>query len=295
MTKKILLSIFSGVLFALPQTSMAQHYNSDSTWVTGGHIGLHINQVQQSNWSAGGDNLFGGNLMLNYSANYKKGKHLWDNRLELEYGANITDTDGTRKTSDKIYLSSNYGYLLCENLYLSGTLLYQSQFANGYNYGKDGADDLLVSTFMAPGYLTIGAGLTWTPKPWFKSTLNPAAYKGVFLLDDVLSEEGGFGVKPGDKHQAQFGANLTLEVNKDILKNVNLYSRVLLYSNYLENPQNVDVNWEVKVHMSINKWLSASVNTNLIYDDDIDIVDGKKKGPKVQFQEVLGFGLQFTI
>ena len=281
----------------VPNAISAQYSNADSTWTMGGNVAAHLNQVQKYNWSAGGDNLLGLNLQLAYSADYKENDHLWSNRLELEYGFNITDADGTRKSNDRIYLSSTYGYKLHDNLYFSGLLTYNTQFADGYKYGKDGAADQFISTLMAPGYLTIGTGLTWTPKTWFKASLTPVSYRGIFVLDDVLSDAGQFGVDPGKKVRTEFGAYMNMEVTKDIMKNVNLYSRVALYSNYLEKAQNVDVNWDLRINMSINKWLSASINTNLIYDDNIKTknADGTTSGAKVQFQEVLGFGLQFNI
>ena len=52
--------------------------------------------------------------------------------------------------------------------------------------------------------------------------------------------------------------------------------------------------------MKINDFLSASITTNLIYDDDVkveldrnddDVVDGK--GPRTQFKEVFSLGIQY--
>ena len=293
-TLRIILFLF----MILPFTTSAQYYNQDSTWLMGGNVGMHLNQVQQISWAAGGDNLFGMNLLLNYSANYKKERHIWNNRAEFEYGFTVTDADGTRKSSDKIYLSTTYGYKIKKNLYISGLLFFNTQFADGYDYGDEDEEDEFISTLMAPGYLTIGAGLTWTPKPWFKGTFNPAAYRGIFVLNDELSDAGEFGVDPGDHYRTEFGANLHMEFNRDIMENVNLYSRASLFTNYLEKPENVDVSWEVKVNMNINKWLSASLSTSLIYDDDIKISDDDddtKEGARLQFQEILGIGLQFKI
>ena len=74
-----------------------------------------------------------------------------------------------------------------------------------------------------------------------------------------------------------------------------IYSRVDLFSNYLEDPQNVDVRWDVQLNMTVNKWFSANISTNLIYDNDTKIVqkDGSK-GPRLQFKESLGVGFQVT-
>lgn len=279
----------------LPQSLSAQRFSQDSTWTFDGNVSLNINQTAFSNWASGGENAYGGNAQLNYSANYKKGKHILDNRIELAYGLNYTESTGSRKTSDKIYLSSIYGYNIAKNLYLSSLVNFQTQFTNGYSYDSD-SNRTLVSTFMAPGYLTIGGGLTWTPKEWFTATFTPATWREVFVLEDELSDAGSYGVDPGHRTIAEAGANLQLEVKKDIMKNVNLYSRLILFSNYLENPQNVDVNWEVQINMTINKWLSAFITTNLVYDDDINIIkDNGTIGPGLQFKESFGVGIQIKL
>ena len=74
-----------------------------------------------------------------------------------------------------------------------------------------------------------------------------------------------------------------------------IYSRLEFYSNYLEKPQNVDIFWDVLLNMKINDWFSTNLSTNLIYDNEVKIVqkDGKA-GPRVQFKEILGVGLQIT-
>ena len=73
-----------------------------------------------------------------------------------------------------------------------------------------------------------------------------------------------------------------------------------LLSNYLHNPQNIDVNWEVLLNMKLTKFLSAVISTNLIYDDDIKIGiddDGDgiidREGPRTQFKKVIGVGLSY--
>ena len=280
------------------ESVVAQHFNADSTWNYGGHAGLTFNQVGQWNWAAGGENRIGANIRFDYSAEYKKAKHLSNNRVELEYGFNIADDKRMKKNNDKIYLSSNYGYELGNNIYVSGLFNFTTQFADGYNYSADPTKpDTFISTFLAPGYLVLGAGFTWSPSKVFNAVLNPAAYRGVFVFNDQLSNEGQFGVTPGQRYLSQLGAHLQMEVDYDnLVKNVDLYTRVSLFSNYLKKPQNVDVNWDVKLDFNVNKWLSASLSTSLIYDDDIMIVDKNgNKGPKLQFQEVIGLGIQLKL
>ena len=58
-----------------------------------------------------------------------------------------------------------------------------------------------------------------------------------------------------------------------------------LYSNYLEDMQNVDIDYTAKLVMSINKWMTANVTFQAIYDDNA------VKG--FQIREALGVGLTY--
>ncbi|MFI3320868.1 MAG: DUF3078 domain-containing protein [Rikenellaceae bacterium] len=267
----------------------------DQAWKLGGNLSVSLNQASFSNWASGGENAVGVAAQVNYSADYKADGHIWNNRLELAYGLNDTESIGSRKTNDKIYLSSTYGREIAKNLYVSGLLTFQTQFANGYSYDSD-ANRTFISTFMAPGYLTVGAGLTWTPNDWFTTTLTPVTWREVFVLDEELSDAGAYGVDAGERAFAEAGANWQMEVKRDIMKNVKLYSRLTLFSDYLSKPQNVDVNWEVQLNMTINKWLSAFVTGNLVYDDNITILRSNgTSGPDLQIKETLGIGLSVTL
>ena len=243
--------------------------------------------------ASGFENAVGFDVLLNYSADYKKNKHLWQNRIEMAYGLNQTETSGTKKTNDKLYFSSTYGYGMTKSLYLSALLNFNTQFAKGYDYKTE--PRTYISRFMSPGYLTTGLGLTWNPKNWITATFSAISWRGTFVSSKILSDEGSFGVDPGEHLFSEMGGNLKVEVKYEFLKNMTIYSRVDLFSNYLEDPQNVDVRWDVQLNMNVNKWFSANISTNLIYDNDTKIVqkDGSK-GPRLQFKESLGVGFQVT-
>ena len=281
---------FLGVGTVSAQTETAE---GTSPWTREGNLGLKLTQVSLTNWAAGGDNSVAFDFQGAYQANYKKGKHLWNNRLELAYGLNRTGADGTKKANDKIYLNSNYGYSIAKSWYASAFATFQTQFSPGYDYSI--SKDISVSEFMSPAYLTTGLGFTYEPNKIFTVVLSPASWRGTFVLNDRLSDEGAYGVDPGKHLLSSFGANLKGEVRYEFMKNMTVYSRLDLYSDYLHKPQNIDVNWEVQINMAINKWFSTTLTTNLVYDDDVKIAqkDGTK-GPRVQFKEILGVGLQFN-
>lgn len=288
------LRTFSICLFTLLGTGAGfAQPGQNPYWERKGLTAINLSQASLSSWSAGGESALGLDALLTYTADFKKERHILHNRLELAYGLNKTEGSGTRKTNDKIYFSSTYGYQLRKNFYLSGLLTFLTQFAKGYNY--DVSQDIYISKFMAPAYLLIGAGITWTPKTWLTVTFSPASWQGTFVTNKSLSDEGSFGVKKGKHLFSEFGANLNTTLKYEFLKNMTIFTRLTLYSNYLHQPQNIDIRWDVLLNMKINNWFSTNLTTNLIYDNDVKTTqkDGSA-GPRVQFQEILGVGLQFN-
>ena len=279
------------LLCVLTTLACAHSAEKDTTyWHRQGNSLFNLSQAAYSNWAAGGDNAIAFDVSFNYAAEYKRAKHLWQNRLELAYGMNFTRSSGSQKTNDKIYLSSNYGYEIGHNWYLSASVTFNTQFANGYDYKTD--SKVFLSQFMAPGYLSTGVGFTWTPRKWFTATLSPSSWRGTFVCNTLLSEQGAFGVEKGHRLFNEFGANFKFEFNCALLANMNLYSRIDLYSNYLRKPQNVDVRWDIQLTAKINKWFATTLSVNMIYDDDVKVATKNGRGSRLQIKEVLGIGLQ---
>lgn len=269
----------------------------DTTWKYGGVFAVNLSQVSLSNWSAGGQNTVSFDFMMNYDINYKFEKRMWLNRFEFGYGLNKTKNEGTKKTNDRLYISSNYGYKIGPKWYVSVLSTFNTQFAKGFNYPKKD-EDMHISKFMAPGYLSVGTGFTWIPNTWLTASFSPAAWRGIFVTDSYLSDLGAFGVKKGKKLKSEFGGQVKFEAKKEILPNMKLYSRLELFSDYLDKPRNIDILWDVQLNMQINKWVSANIATNLLYDHNTKMEtndSGTVKGAKVQFKEVLSIGIQFQI
>lgn len=91
------------------------------------------------------------------------------------------------------------------------------------------------------------------------------------------------------------GAIVKSEFKTELMKNVNLATTLSLFSNYFNNPQNIDVNWDITVNMKINDYLSANLLTNLVYDHDILIPldDEGNTGRRVQLKQLFGVGLSY--
>ena len=165
---------------------------------------------------------------------------------------------------------------------------FKTQFTNGYNYPDDST---VISGLMAPGYLLFAAGFDYKPNKNLSVFFAPLTSKTTFVNNQTLADAGAFGVDAGKKVRSEFGGYFKAAYSKDIMKNVNFNTKLGLFSNYLHNPQNIDVDWEVLIGMKINKYLTANINTQLLYDDDIQVpLEGGGTGKRIQFKEILGIG-----
>ena len=265
----------------------------EGAWVLKGVTGLNMSQTAMANWSAGGENSIAGNAYLNASLTHKKGNWLWVTNMVLDYGLSKTKSQGMRKSSDKIGLSTQLGYST-DNVWfytLMGDL--NTQFAKGYDYPDK---EHQISNFFAPAYSNIALGMEWRPKSNYSLLLSPVSTKMTFVTDDYLSDLGAFGVDPGDHIKIEGGAFVKARAELPVMENVNLITTADFFTPYSKDFGNIDVNWDVLISMKINKVLSATINTTLKYDNDVKTFDdnGVKKGAKVQFKEVLGIGLAYN-
>ncbi|MCC6181503.1 MAG: DUF3078 domain-containing protein [Bacteroidia bacterium] len=279
-------------------------------WKLGGVISINGQQVSLTNWSAGGSNSISFGGIISVYARYKKGKSTWDNNVDLGYGVIKQGFNKNWwKTDDKIQITSKYGYQIAKSTYLTALADFKTQFTNGYNYPND---SVYISKFMAPGYGIAALGIDYKPNDKFSVFLSPFTGKFTIVNDDSLARNGAYGVQkeirdPNDggkitqyykTHREEFGAYLKAQYQTKIMDNVTFQTMLELFSNYLHNPQNIDVNWTTLTTFKVNKFISATLSTQLIYDDDIKLLRtaGDRKntvGPDVQFKQVLGVGFTY--
>lgn len=306
---------FLFISIALQLSSTAQTTDTTKRWTKGGVGGINFSQSSFTNWAAGGENALSATALMTVFANYKKDKTSWDNTLDMAYGMLQSGKAPLRKNEDKIDFSSKYGrYAFYDHWYYSALVNFKSQFDVGYNLPDDST---VVSHFMAPGYLIGALGMDYkSTDNTFSAFISPLTSKTTFVNNQRLADAGAYGVekaeydtiagvytktKDGLRIRSEFGGYVKMVFKKDIVKNVNLATKLELFTNYLDRPQNIDVNWEVLIGMKVNKYLSASISTQMIYDNDIPVpvertVDGittKGTGPRLQFKEVLAVGFSY--
>ena len=261
---------------------------------------LHsLNGTQSSfvNWNAGGRNNISLNASILASANFNKEMWSWSNDLSFAFGGikylDESEVFMYQKTDDKIDLSSMAGIRISKKFLISLNAGFKTQFADGFNYPND---SIAISKFMAPGYMNLALGTDYIKDANFSVFGSPFAAKTTFVMDDSLSQIGSFGVEKGERVRHEFGAFIKLKWNAALMKNIEMKSKLELFSNYLNNPQNIDVNAELVFVFRVNSLFSATAQWNLIYDDDIQIrdIDGNV-GPRTQFKSVLGIGISYKL
>jgi hypothetical protein len=260
-------------------------------WKFTGITNLSLSQVSLVNWAQGGFNSVAVNGLAIMKMDYTKDKTTWVNTLDMGYGIQKNENQEIGKTDDHLDYISRYGYKTAKNWYLSGMLNFKTQFTKGYN-GTD-ANRKIISDIMSPGYLLLSLGMEYKPNDKFFIMLSPIGGKSTFVLDDTLSAKGSFGVDPGKNFRAEMGASARLGLNMDIMKNVTLVTSLDLFSNLLNQPQNVDVNMKALLNLKVNEFLSANISATMIYDDNVSYTDseGVSHGARLQFKEILGIGL----
>jgi hypothetical protein len=266
--------------------SLAQEKKDTIYWTNGGMFSVNFNQISFVNWSAGGLNSVSGIAKAQYFANYKKANVSWDNILDLGYGLSKVQGFVVQKNEDIIGLQSKLGIKASKEWYYSGLLNFKSQFAPGYS---DKENTKLISNFLAPAYLFLSFGMDYKPSDKFSLMLSPITGKVTIVTDKNLRQD--YGVDSLKTFRPEFGAYLKTALNTEIVKNVSLLSELGLFTNYLNHPEKIDVDWKLGINMKVNEFISSQISTNLVYDYDIkDPVDGKAK---VQFKELFGVGFSF--
>ncbi|QAR30038.1 DUF3078 domain-containing protein [Ornithobacterium rhinotracheale] len=306
MKKFLLLSgiLLSSVSFAqlnrvnseLSKTAIQNNDTVDG-WKKGGTFSLLFNQSAFSNWVAGGTNNVAGNANINYDLNYKKGAWTWDNKFILAYGLSKNEGQEFRKTDDRLEINSLLGRKAFNNWSYSFFANFRTQFTDGNDYNRANYEDYPTSGFMKPAYLTFGPGLMYKKNDNFKFNLAPLTSKLTVLSGKVYTWDGTqfrssdevetFGVKAGESTRYELGFYAAGYYKVQLMDNVSMENILGLYSNYLDNPQNIDLDYTMNLVMKINKYLSTNLTVQTLYDDNA------YKGLQVREVFGLGFNLNF--
>lgn len=279
--KKIVLGLLAVFATFSVQAQEAETVENTSNWTSKGNFTFLVNQSSFSNWQAGGDNNLSGNVNVNYDLNYKKDDWTWDNKVMVSYGMSKLKGDKQKKTNDRLELNSLLGKQAAKNWYYSAFINFKTQMDSGID--KDGVRN---SHFMSPAYLQIGPGMLWKKDDNLKVNIAPATSRFIFVHNHFTELGDAFGVEQGKSMKYQLGMSVNAYYKFNVMENVSVENILNLYSNYLEDPQNVVLDYQLNVVMKINKYLSTNLTFQTIYDD--------LAFQGFQIREMVGLGVNYN-
>jgi uncharacterized coiled-coil protein SlyX len=145
-------------------------------------------------------------------ANLEQRKYFWRNNANLTLGwlkfndrDNNEDEDEFNVSADALAASSLFGYKLSEKLALSALAEYRSS--------------ILDDKFNNPGYLDLGAGVTWTPITDLVVVVHPLNYNLIFSDSDF-------------DFKSTLGAKVVVDYKKLLTKNLAWRTNLSAFASY---------------------------------------------------------------
>lgn len=294
MPKLLTLCLLALTLPAAAQSAPKTPLPADSIryWATHLRAGLNANEsLLSKNWKSGGSSSLGISLLFNGTAHYERNRHNWQGEADFLYAGQFTQGEGGgyRKTNDRLYLDTKYGYDLTAKWGLFTALNLLSQFAPGYDY-DDAGRATLISDFLAPGYLTSSLGAEFHPNERFNLRLAPVAPRVTIVRQPdrfrVPADTTIYGVKPGHSTYWQVGFQALAQLQQPLGPNADLKARYVLFVDYarlrlVDTSHRLDLTLTAKV----NTWLNVSLGGIALYDYNQD------RG--FQYSQNLALGLVF--
>ena len=266
-------------------------------------VNVQFSQVQLSQWAAGGQSSASLIAKVDQFWEYDGTDFGWDIEFHGAFGLlHRPDDQIILKTDDRIELATKLGRRLKEKGSLTALGSFRTQLAPGYATANGLPDaNQVTSRIMAPGYLVLALGVHTKPTKTTTIFLAPFTSKSTFVLDDSLSSQGLFGVLPGERSRHEVGGYVRVGLKEQVTENVTYAVRLDLFSNYLEEPEAIDIFTDHVLTLKVNSWLSTTLGLTLIYDKDVELVlrepnpdipgDLGDVGPGVQLKQILAVGL----
>ena len=272
----LILFIFNSIIFFAQE----KKDSIPKKWKVNGRFTFLFNQSSFSNWAAGGDNTVAGNIGINYDFNYKNDKWNWDNKIITVYGLSHVKGQGYRKTEDRFEYNSLLGLKSKGYWFFSFFTNFRNQYTRGYDYSKE--PKLAVSDFFSPAYLSFGPGMLWKKSDNARINIAPATARFTFVSDEF---SGKYGVDQGKNTNFSLGFNLSAYYKTTVMENIMMENILTLYSDYLHNPQNIDIDYQINFFVKVNKHVSVNLAFHTVMDDNAS--------SKVQFKQVFGLGFNY--
>jgi hypothetical protein len=252
-------------------------------WERKGMFTILLNQASFNNWLAGGQSSISGNTGMKYDFNYKSDSWTWDNKLNANYGLTKINGQPIQKTDDRFEFNSLLGKKASEHWYYSLFFNFKTQFDSGFDQSEPGTR---ISHFFSPAYFQFGPGMMWKQNDNLKINIAPATSKIILVHSHFTDAKPSFGVAQGQSSRYEFGAAVNAYYKFTVMENVTAEHILNLYTNYRENPENVDLDYTINIVMKVNRYLSTNFAFQTIYDDNAF--------PGFQTRQVFGIGVNYT-
>tara|TARA_S200000501_G_scaffold63542_1_gene54346 strand:+ start:2270 stop:3172 length:903 start_codon:yes stop_codon:yes gene_type:complete len=287
------------ILNVLSQEKAVDSSNVKNNWTKSGNFTFLGNQSSYSYWTAGGQTSISGTIKIDYDFNFENNGWNWDTKVITAYGLNsIGGSKYLKKTDDKFEINSLLGKKFTNNLIgnwsYSSFINFKTQWTKGYRYRKNsnGEEERSELTrFFSPAYLQIGVGLYWRKSKDLWVNFAPVTGRLIivnkFFTENLQEGKQYFGVNKGSNSRFELGASLRSYYKFELIENVEISNRLSLYSDYLENSGNIDLDYTINTSMKINKYLTTNFIIQFIYDDN--------SIKRLQVREVMGIGLNLKI
>lgn len=267
-------------------------------WTKGASFGFNVTNVGLSNWAGGGENSFAIAGLAKANANFKNGPVDWTNTFEAGFGVvRQGDLSDFRKSDDRLIAISKYSKKYSETNWAYTALLdFRTQMTDGFRFYEDadGNDQRdVISKLMAPGYLNLSLGASYKPNDNFYAMFSPIAGKLTFVIDDDLSAIGAFGVDSGSVLRRELGATFSMKFKRNLAKNIDYETNFNMFQAYRSDAM-VDIMWDNLLEMKVNDFISSTISTQMIYDEDVLFTneDGSQEA-RVQWKYVFNVGFLY--
>ena len=299
MNRSILFLIIFFNLINLHAQKEIKKDSLETNWNLSGKFTFLGNQSSYSYWTAGGQTSVSGTIKIDYDFNYDKDGWNWDTKLITAYGLNsIGGSKFLKKTDDKLEINSLLGKKFTNNLIgnwsYSSFINFKTQWTKGYRFRKNSQGEeerTELTRFFSPAYLQVGVGLYWKKNKDF--WINMAPFTGRLIIvnryftNNLEDNKRYFGVKKGKNSRFELGASIRSFFKFELVENVYVTNRISLYSDYLDNPANIDLDYTINTIMKVNKYLTTNLIIQFIYDHN--------SVKRLQVREVMGIGISLDI
>lgn len=284
----------------------------DSNWASWGRVSFIFNQSAfNADWQGGGVTNVSGDVGISYDLQFKRKRLSWDTKLVTEFGlSQVKEQRYLRKTTDRIDINSILGNQINQSNWNYSTIFnFRSQLISGYRFfNREETDpDGIVRTIQdreetsggfSPSYFQLGLGVLWKKAKNLNVNLAPVTTRLITVSSNftnvdvndpeaVENYEPFFGVEANKTARWEVGAALRGYTKFEIAKNIQMENVLSLYSDYLDEPENIDIDYSLNFFLKVNKYISGNFAFQGIYDDNAT------KG--FQIRQVIGLGFKYDL